>query len=104
MAHEGYHEPYEKLSPDTIDKHRAIASLMEELEAGDWYAQRIDATQDESLKQILAHNREEEIEHAMMILEWIRRHDPEFDAHMRTYLFTEGNIVALEKEAEQHEG
>lgn len=76
--------------------HRAIASLMEELEAVDWYYQRADVTQDESLKAILLHNAHEEVEHAMMTLEWIRRQDPVFDANMREYLFREGDIVAAE--------
>ena len=72
MANEGYHEPIEKLSAETIDMHRAIVSLMEELEAMDWYNQRIDACSDSELKAILVHNRDEEKEHAAMVLEWIR--------------------------------
>ena len=69
---------------------------MEEFEAIDWYGQRIDAATDDELRQILAHNRDEEKEHAAMVLEWLRRHDPELDRHLRTYLFTEGNITQLE--------
>lgn len=93
MANEGYHEPYEKLSDATRDMHRAITSLMEELEAVDWYNQRIDAAADPELKAILAHNRDEEKEHAAMVLEWIRRRDPEMDKQLRESLFTEGPIV-----------
>ena len=102
MASEGLHEPRESLSSETIDMHRAIVSLMEELEAADWYNQRVDATSDPSLAAVLAHNRDEEKEHAAMALEWIRRHDPKFDEHLRTYLFTEGDILAIEEEAEEH--
>lgn len=75
MANEGYHEPIERLSAETMDMHRAIQSLMEELEAVDWYNQRIDAATDPELKRILVHNRDEEKEHAAMVLEWIRRRD-----------------------------
>ena len=89
MANEGYHEPIEELSPETLDMHRAIPSLMEELEAVDWYNQRVDACQDEELKGILAHNRDEEKEHAAMVLEWIRRQDPTFDKELKDFLFTE---------------
>ena len=100
MASEGLHEPADQLSAETIDYHRAILSLMEELEAVDWYNQRVDATDDEALAKVLAHNRDEEKEHAMMTLEWLRRRDPKLDEHMRTYLFTEGDITALEEDAE----
>ncbi len=100
MTSEGFHEPLEKLSARTLDHHRAVVSLMEELEAVDWYDQRIDATEDESLAAILAHNRDEEKEHAAMLLEWLRRRDPVLDHELRTYLFTEGSIVDLEDEAE----
>ncbi|MBZ9538587.1 encapsulin-associated ferritin-like protein [Modicisalibacter tunisiensis] len=93
MASEGYHEPVEELSGETRDYHRAIVSLMEELEAVDWYNQRIDACQDASLKAILAHNRDEEKEHAAMTLEWLRRRDKTLDAHLREFLFTEGDIA-----------
>ena len=85
----GLHEPDDQLSPDTIDRHRAIASIQEELEAVDWYDQRAAATGDETLAAVLAHNRDEEKEHAAMTLEWLRRHDPVFDTHLRTYLFTD---------------
>jgi ferritin-like protein len=93
---EGLHENEALLRPETIDRHRAFTSLQEELEAADWYDQRVDATGDEELGKILAHNRDEEKEHAMMLLEWLRRHDPTLDAHMRTYLFTEGPITEIE--------
>lgn len=89
MANEGYHEPIEELSDETRDMHRAITSLMEELEAVDWYNQRVDACKDETLKGILAHNRDEEKEHAAMVLEWIRRRDPTFSNELKDYLFTD---------------
>lgn len=92
MANEGYHEPYEELSDETKDMHRAIISLMEELEAVDWYNQRIDCCKDNDLKKILKHNRDEEKEHAAMVLEWIRRRDPTFDQELKDYLFTEDEI------------
>ena len=95
MSSEGYHEPVEQLSAKTRDMHRAIVSLMEELEAVDWYNQRADACSDPELKAILAHNRDEEKEHASMVLEWIRRRDPRFDKELRDYLFT-GKKIAHE--------
>ena len=93
MSNEGYHEPVEELSDETKDMHRAILSLMEELEAVDWYNQRVDACKDEDLKAILAHNRDEEKEHAAMVLEWIRRKDQRFDSELKDYLFTEKPIA-----------
>ena len=93
MANEGYHEPIEELSDETRDMHRAITSLMEELEAVDWYNQRVAACKDPELKAILAHNRDEEKEHASMVLEWIRRRDPAFDEELKDYLFTD-KIIA----------
>jgi uncharacterized protein len=101
---EGLHEPEALLSPETIDRHRAFTSLQEELEAADWYDQRVDATKDTELGSILAHNRDEEKEHAMMLLEWLRRHDPVLDGHMRTYLFTEGPLTEIEARAEASDG
>ena len=98
MSHEGYHEPINELTDKTRDMHRAITSLMEELEAVDWYQQRIDACKDPDLKAILAHNRDEEKEHAAMVLEWIRRRDPRFDKELRDYLFTDKAIAEAEKE------
>jgi uncharacterized protein len=100
MSSESLHESAEKLSPATIDRHRATVSLMEELEAVDWYDQRIDAATDEALKEILRHNRDEEKEHAAMVLEWLRRQDPVLDQQLRTYLFKDGDIMAAEAEAE----
>ncbi len=99
MANEGYHEPVDRLSERTMDHHRAIISLMEELEAVDWYDQRVDSTADDELKAILAHNRDEEKEHAAMTLEWLRRRDPKLDEELRTYLFTDGPVVEVEAEA-----
>ncbi|GGO82218.1 ferritin [Marinobacterium nitratireducens] len=93
MANEGYHEPINELSDETRDMHRAITSLMEELEAVDWYNQRVDACKDDELRAILKHNRDEEKEHAAMVLEWIRRRDPTLDAELRDYIFTEKPIA-----------
>jgi ferritin-like protein len=100
MASENFHVPYEKLSQETRERHYAISSLMEELEAVDWYRQRMDDTPDEALKAILAHNAREEIEHACMVLEWLRRNDPDFDEQLRTYLFTSAPITEVEHAAE----
>ena len=93
MSSVGYHEPITELSDETRDMHRAIVSLMEELEAVDWYNQRADACKDPELKAILMHNRDEEKEHAAMVLEWIRRKDPAFSKHLKEYLFTEKSIA-----------
>jgi len=93
MSNEGYHEPINELTDETRDMHRAITSLMEELEAVDWYNQRVDACKDEELKAILTHNRDEEKEHAAMVLEWIRRQDPSFDKELKDYLFTDKPIA-----------
>ena len=93
MANEGYHEPVEELSDATRDMHRAIISLMEELEAVDWYNQRVDACKDKELAAILAHNRDEEKLHAARVLEWIRRRDPRFDKELKDYLFTTDEIA-----------
>ena len=93
MSSIGYHEPLEELSDDTRNMHRAIVSLMEELEAVDWYKQRVDACNDDDLKAILRHNRDEEKEHAAMVLEWIRRSDPAFSKQLKDYLFTEKPIA-----------
>ncbi|HXS91621.1 MAG TPA: ferritin-like domain-containing protein [Steroidobacteraceae bacterium] len=94
------HESEAVLKPETIDRHRAVVSIMEELEAVDWYDQRIDAATDSELKKILAHNRDEEKEHASMMLEWLRRHDAALDRHLRTYLFTNKSVLEIEDEAE----
>lgn len=93
MANEGYHEPIDELSQETRDMHRAISSLMEELEAVDWYNQRVDACKDDTLRAILKHNRDEEKEHAAMLLEWIRRRDPKLDEELRDYLFTKKSLA-----------
>ena len=93
MSNEGYHEPFDLLSSSTRDMHRAITSLMEELEAVDWYNQRVDVCQDLELKAILAHNRDEEKEHAVMLLEWIRRRDPAMEHELKSTLFQSGAIV-----------
>jgi ferritin-like protein len=104
MASEGLHESADLLDEETIDHHRAVASLCEELEAVDWYDQRVKATADSSLADVLAHNRDEEKEHASMTLEWLRRRDPTLDRHLRTYLFTTGSILEIEAEAESGSG
>ncbi|MCC5873401.1 MAG: ferritin [Gammaproteobacteria bacterium] len=96
MASENLHEDRADLPEDVIDKHRAISSLMEEFEAVDWYDQRAAATHDPELKAILLHNRDEEMEHAAMVLEWLRRRYPVIDEHLRTYLYAEGDILQAE--------
>ena len=88
-----YQEPTNELSDETRDMHRAIESLKEELEAIDWYHQRVDLCKDGELKTILAHNRDEEKEHASMLLEWIRRKDPVFSKELKGYLFTDRPIA-----------
>jgi ferritin-like protein len=93
MANEGYHEPVGELSAETRDMHRAITSLMEELEAVDWYNQRVATAADDELRGILEHNRDEEKEHAAMLLEWVRRRDPVMDKNLRKFLFTEMPIT-----------
>ena len=95
----GYHESEAKLRPETQDNHRALTSMQEELEAADWYDQRVDAATDPQLKEILGHNRDEEKEHFAMLLEWYRRRDPKMDAHLKEYLFTSGSIIAQEQAA-----
>ncbi|HTO01779.1 MAG TPA: ferritin-like domain-containing protein [Microthrixaceae bacterium] len=100
MSSENLHESPDVLSPLVIDRHRAIVSLMEELEAIDWYDQRAAAATDPELVKILEHNRDEEKEHAAMVLEWIRRNDSVMDKQLRTYLFSEGSIVEVEERAE----
>lgn len=92
------HEDAEKLRQETIDNHRAIVSLMEEIEATDWYEQRVDAATDGELKTILKHNSDEEKEHASMLLEWLRRRDAKWDQNLRTYLFTDKPILSVEKD------
>ena len=99
----GFHEDADKLKPETCDRHRAIVSIMEELEAFDWYDQRIDATGDDELRAILAHNRDEEKEHAAMVLEWLRRRDANFDRQLRDYLFTDKPVLEREEELDATE-
>ena len=99
MSSETLHEDPDTLGPDIIDQHRAIVSLMEELEAVDWYNQRAKAASDPELRAILEHNRDEEKEHAAMALEWLRRHDPKLDQHLGTYLFTKTAVTEIEAEA-----
>ena len=103
MSHEGLHEPAELLSDETRNLHRALISLIEELEAIDWYQQRADACSDPALKAVLLHNRNEEVEHGMMTLEWLRRNDATFDKFGRRYLFKDQDIIAIEKAAEEEE-
>ena len=103
MASETLHEDASALAPETIDRHRAISSLMEELEAVDWYDQRVDAAGDDELREVLRHNRDEEKEHAAMTLEWLRRKDAKLDEHLRTYLFTDVPITEQEAAAENDE-
>ncbi|MGZ3377340.1 MAG: ferritin family protein [Phenylobacterium sp.] len=100
MASETLHVPREKLRRETLNLHYAITSLMEEFEAVDWYRQRADDCDDPSLKEILLHNAREELEHASMILEWIRRNDAEAAQQMKTYLFTQADILKVEEESE----
>lgn len=100
MSSEQLHAPRERLTRDTVTMHQATISLMEELEAQDWYRQRADDCDDPALKAILLHHMREEIEHAAMILEWLRRNDADFAGQLRTYLFTEGDITEIEEAAE----
>jgi ferritin-like protein len=104
MSSENLHEQRDLLSPELVDRHRAIVSIMEELEAVDWYDQRAAVANDPELADVLAHNRDEEKEHAAMTLEWLRRNDDVLDKHLRTYLFTEGNIRGIEEVAEHGGG
>ena len=96
MASETLHEDPEALGPSVVDQHRAIVSIMEELEAVDWYNQRAAATADGELRAVLEHNRDEEKEHAAMTLEWLRRRDPVLSRHLKTFLFTDGPITGIE--------
>ena len=103
MSKEGLHVPREKLSRETLNQHYAITSIIEELEAVDWYRQRADDCDDEELRKILLHNAREELEHAAMVLEWLRRSDKETDEQLREYLFKEGSIAGHEEgNSEKH--
>ena len=104
MSSTDLHEPAEALGPDGVDRHRAVVSIMEELEAVDWCHQRALATEDPELRALLEHNRDEEKEHASMLIEWLRRRDEKLDEHLRTYLFRTGSIVEREHEAEHGGG
>jgi ferritin-like protein len=104
MSSETLHAPRERLTTATVSLHHAIVSLMEELEAVDWYRQRADDAEDDALRAILLHNMREEIEHASMVLEWIRRNNDDFDGFLRTYLFTTAPITEVEKVAEGKAG
>ena len=96
-----WHEDYDAMSEATRNFSRAVKSVIEELEAVDWYNQRLEATTDKQLRGILEHNRNEEIEHAMMGLEYLRRVNSVFDGHMRTYLFTTGDILEVEEKSKE---
>ena len=103
MSKEGLHVPREKLKRETLNKHYAITSIIEELEAVDWYRQRADDCDDAELREILLHNAREEIEHAAMVLEWLRRNDEDVNAQFREFIFSEGSIAGHEEEsAEKH--
>jgi len=104
MSSESYHEPVELIPEGTRNFHRALVSLREELEAVDWYQQRADACSDAELKAVILHNRDEEIEHAMMTLEWLRRNEAKFDDNIKTYLNTTGSILEVEKVAAHGSG
>jgi uncharacterized protein len=96
---DGYHEDHALLRPETLERHRALRSVIEELEAVDWYDQRVDASKDDELRAVLAHNRDEEKEHAAMSLEWLRRNDAVLDRYLREHLFSEGSIAAKDDHA-----
>lgn len=100
----GFHENENVLDAETRDRHRAIVSLGEELEAVDWYDQRVKAAHDDELRAILAHNRDEEKEHAAMVLEWLRRRDPGWDEQLRNYLFNPKPPLEREEELESGAG
>lgn len=99
---QNFHEPVEEISKDTRNFIRALNTLKEEVEAIDWYQQRLDAATNEELKNILTHNRDEEMEHACMALEWLRRNMPAWDKKMKTYLFTEGPLTEIEEEKNEN--
>ena len=104
MSKEGLHVPREKLRPGTLNKHYAITSIIEELEAVDWYRQRADDCDDEELRAVLLHNAREELEHASMVLEWMRRNDTELEQQLKEYLFSEGSITGREEGASEKHG
>ena len=92
------------LSTGALHFHRALASLQEELEAIDYYHQRADVTGDPELQAILVHNRDDEMEHAAMLLEWLRRTEPAFELQLRKMLFRSGDIPALAAAAPEPDG
>lgn len=96
MASEGLHAPRERLTAKTLNMHHAIVSLIEEMEAVDWYRQRADDCEDAELKEVLLHNMREEMEHAAMVLEWLRRNDETFAAMLKEYLYREGEIAHVD--------
>jgi ferritin-like protein len=102
MALEYYHEPVQQLPVHVVEEHRAIASLIEELEAAHWYSERMSATQDTELRSVLEHNRDEELEHAAMLIEWLRRNIPQFNTQIQTYLNTTAPITSIEEAAEEN--
>src|SRR5579875_2781912 len=104
MSSENLHAPRERLSTETLTMHHAIVSLMEELDAIDWYRQRADDAEDEALKGLLLHNMREEMEHASMLIEFLRRNNRDFAGHLKTYLFTDKPILEIESEAEHGAG
>lgn len=104
MSSEVLHVPRERLSAKTLAMHYAITSLMEEFEAVDWYRQRADDAEDQELKKIMLHNAREELEHASMVLEWMRRNDPELNVQLKEYLFTEQSITGREEAASEKHG
>lgn len=99
-----YHEPPQELSAETRDLHRAFCTLVEELEAIDWYLHRLDVSEDPDLRAMMAHNQHEECEHAAMALEYLRRRVPKLDEYLRQYLFTEGNLVEIEADGDGEAG
>src|SRR5690348_7698549 len=99
MSSESLHVPREVLSQEGRMLHNAITSLVEELDAVDWYRQRADDAEDEALREILLHNMREEMEHAAMVLEWVRRNNADFAERLKTYLFTSGPILEIEEDA-----
>lgn len=101
---EQLHAPYDRLTRETLSMHQAIRSLMEELEAVDWYRQRADDCDDPQLRNILLHNMREEMEHASMVLEWLRRNNADFAEQLGTYLFSKGDILEVEERTDAPDG
>ena len=98
-----YHEPVQELSNQARNFQRALNSLKEEIEAVDWYHQRVETSDDEELSEVMAHNRDEEIEHACMALEWLRRNMPGWEENLKTYLFSSEKITEIEEGEENSE-